>query len=75
MPIPLFEVFIRVTKFKIKIEKIKQKELKEESMCLKKEIEELTMRDLFYRRYKKDVVLEDLKDIFCQSEPLDLSES
>ena len=44
-------------------------------MCLKKEIEELTMRDQFYRRYMKDVVLEDLKDIFCQSEPLDLSES
>ena len=57
------------------MEKKKQKELKKEALCLEKKNEELTVRDHFYRRYMKDLVLEDLKDIFSQSEPLDLSGS
>jgi len=61
---------IRVLKFKIRMEKKKQKELKKEAQYVEKMYEEWTVRDIFCRHYVKDV---DLSDTFSQSEPLDLS--
>jgi len=69
----LFEVYIRVLKFKIRMEKKKQKELKKEAQYVEKMYEEWTVRDIFCRHYVKDVVCKDLSDRFSQSEPLDLS--
>jgi len=64
---------IRVLKFKIRMEKKKQKELKKEAQYVEKMYEEWTVRDIFYRHYVKDVVCKDLSDKFSQTEPLDLS--
>lgn len=64
---------IRVLKFKIRMEKKKQKELKKEAQYVEKMYEEWTVRDIFCRHYVKDVVCKDLSDKFSQTEPLDLS--
>jgi len=64
---------IRVLKFKIRMEKKKQKELKKEAQYVEKMYEEWTVRDIFCRHYVKDVVCKGLSDTFSQSEPLDLS--
>ena len=73
MHLLLFEVFISELKFKIRMEKKKQKELKKEAQYVEKMYEEWTVRDIFCRHYVKDVVCKDLSDKFSQTEPLDLS--
>ena len=72
MSFPLLEAFIRVTKFKINMEKKKQLELKKERLKILETYEIWLERYNYLRRYMKNVPFEDSVNIV--SEPLDLSE-